>query len=157
MHGSPSAHLKSHTTALLPRITSCRSRLSVSVISIVLVFSVREEWPSFESVKQRDFYSRHSSQESRRWHCLILVHNLSLWRQAISSRRKPKSTAGQLPSPVYACSTRTTRAQRPGRLVIGCRLVIGWIRVRQLQARSRPHYGCRIFESGIVSSPPRTR
>ena len=55
-------------------------------------------------------------------------------------RRNPKSTAGQHPSPVYACSTRTTRAQRPGRLVIGCRLVIGWIRVRQLQARSRPHY-----------------
>ena len=89
------AHLLA-TSLKAPRVTLCRSNFSVSVISIVLDFSVREEWPSFESVKQRDFYSRHSSQESLWRHCLLLVHNLSQWRQTTLSQAKSELDSGAL-------------------------------------------------------------
>ena len=88
------ANLKQQCAAT--QVTPCRLRFSVSVISIVLVFTVREEWPSFESIKQRDFYSRHRSQESLRRHCLLLVHNLSPWRQATPSQEKSELDSGAL-------------------------------------------------------------
>ena len=59
-------------------------------------FSVREERPSFESVKQRDLYSRHSSQESLLGHCLLLVHNLSLWRPLLPCQEKSELDSGAL-------------------------------------------------------------